>query len=530
MVDEVAVRQGRLRGRVGQGGLTRSYLGIPYAKAPVGDLRWRPPQPADAWPGVRDCFEFGPAALQAFPAPTSLYFGGDERLSEDCLSLNIWTGPDGSTDRPVIVWLHFGAFQFGSAANPLYSGEQLARQGVTVVTVNYRLGRLGFLAHPELSAESDSGTSGNYGLMDQIAALEWVRDNISAFGGDPGNVTLSGVSAGAHSVHLLRCSPLAEGLFHRAIAESGVGFTNAVEGHGDPAAMQSREAGEQTGVELMGLLGASSVKDLRALPLDQLLDPQLPRIAGPWGLYFLPPEMKVGLSIFDSGYPIIDGHVLPRTPVEVYAAGEQISVPMLAGSNGNEPAGLPFITDPDAYREEVEATMGPIAAEVLELYPADAETKYNSGRLLGDRIFTWATWTAGRLQAEMSSEPVFYYRFLHEPPLPDGTEIAERENARAFHGAELTYVFGSFGARIWPWTEADAELGRTMSAYWVNFARNGDPNGSGLLEWPRFAEGEPTTMIFDHPSRVADVPDREQLALWDRFYAKWRGAESALSL
>ena len=523
MSDEVTVECGVLRGRVSGDGATRRFLGIPYAKAPVGNLRWRPPQAVEPWSGAREALAFGPAAPQAGPAPTSLYFGGVEEQSEDCLNLNVWTGAAGSEGRPVMVWFHFGAFQFGSAANPLYDGERLARQGVTLVTVNNRLGRLGFLAHPELSEESGHGASGNYGLMDQIAALEWVRRNIAAFGGDPANVTLFGVSAGGHSIHCLRCSPLAHGLFQKVIAESGMGFTHPLEGIGDPAGMQSLSAAEETGTELAELVGGPALEQLRKLPLQQLLEPQLPRTVGPWGLDFLPPEVTVGLAIFDGGYPIVDGYVLPEAPVDVYGAGRQIDVPMIAGSAGNESSGLPFITDPATYREAVEAEFGELADAILTLYPADADTRQNSGRLLGDRMFTWATWTAARLQAAPGKQPAFYYRFVHEPPLSPDAEIAERGNARAFHGAELPYVFGSFGARDWPWTDADHELGRQISAYWVNFARTGDPNGPGLPEWPRFEEdGEKTMQLAPHP-QVGDIPNREEMELWDGFYADWRG-------
>jgi len=530
MSEEVAVTHGRLRGRVAEDTGIRSFLGVPYAKAPHGELRRRPPQAVEPWDGARDCLSFGPDAPQAGPAPTSLYSGGNGPQSEDCLYLNVWTGPEGETGRPVMVWLHFGAFQFGSAANPNYDGEQLARQGAVVVSVNYRLGRLGFLAHPELSAESGHGASGNYGLMDQIAALEWVRDNIARFGGDAGNVTVFGVSAGAHSVHCLRCSPLAEGLFHKAIAESGMGLSLPVEGDGDPAAMQSLEAAEDTGVELAELVGAPTLVELRALSLDRLLEPQLPRTAGPWGLDFLPPGATVGLAIFDAGYPVIDGYVLPRAPVEVYRAGEQHPMPMLTGTAGNESSGLPFIGDSAVFQAEVESSFGPLAGEVLELYPADDQTRYNSGRLLSDRMFTWGTWTAARLQAEHAREPVFYYRFLHEPPLPDGVEIVERANARAFHSAEVNYVFGSFAARDWPWDARDEELGRLVSAYWLNFARSGDPNGDGLPEWPRLSPREPSTMFLELPVHTGDLPDRERLAFWDRFYAQWRGFRTDLTV
>jgi para-nitrobenzyl esterase len=519
------VAQGRLSGLTTQDGAVRVFKGVPYAQPPVGDLRWRAPQAPAGWSGEREATRPSPRAPQLGPAPHSLYFGGDEPESEDCLYLNVWTGPAESTERPVMVWFHMGAFQFGSANNPLYNGEQLARAGATVITVNYRLGRLGFLAHPALTAESPHGASGNYGLMDQIAALQWVQENAEAFGGNPGNVTIFGLSAGAHSVFLLMSSSLARGLFHRAIAESGVGFTNPLEGPGDPAGMQTLEAGEEAGLELSAVLGVSTAEELRALPVDQLIQAPLPRTAGRWGLDFLPPELTVGLPVFDSGYPVIDGYVLPEAPVDVFADESQIDVPVLTGSSGNESSGLPFISSLEVYENEIRETYGEFAEEVLRLYPAqtDAEARTVSGQLYGDRMFTWGSYTAARMHQRAARARVYYYRFLREPPLPDGVEIAERDNARAFHGAELAYTFGSFSALEWPWEDVDFQLGRVVSAYWFNFARTGDPNGPGLPEWPVFDEAVSSTMLLDAQPRVGEVPDPDRLAFWDRYYARWHG-------
>lgn len=521
----VETDSGRLRGGTHDDGAVRRFLGVRYAEAPVGERRWRPPVPARGWTGTRDALALAPAAPQLPPAPTSLYFGGESAFDEDCLFLNVWTGPQGDAKRPVLVWLHFGAFQFGSAANPLYDGEALARAGATVVTVQYRLGRLGFLAHPELTAESEHGASGNYGLLDQIEALRWVRRHVAAFGGDPGNVTLIGCSAGAHSVYCLRSSPLARELFQRAIAHSGVGFAHAIDGPGHPAAMQTRAAGEAAGLELAAALGAADLQTLRALPAEAIVSAHLARQEGVWNLGFLPPAVRVGDASFDSGYPIIDGHVLARAPREVFAAGEQLDVPMIAGSTGNESSGLPFVASLDVYREQIHATFGEHADELLALYPAasDAEARASSGRLFADRMFTWATWTALRLHARTGRTPAYGFRFLREPPLGDTQEIAERDNAGAFHGAEIPYVFGTFGALDWPWTAADRRLGDVLRETWVAFARTGDPNGHGLPAWPPFGETAVTTMLIDLQSRVGDVPDRDRMAFWDSFYERWRG-------
>lgn len=518
------VEQGGLQGLQSEDGAVRKFLGVPYASPPVGELRWRPPTAPQAWSGLRSAVRPGPIAPQSQPVPSSLYYGGPALESEDCLYLNVITGPAGDRQRPVMVWLHFGAFQFGSGTNPIYLGERLARAGATVVTINYRLNRLGFLAHPALSEESAEGSSGNYGLLDQLAALEWVQRNVEAFGGDPGCVTLFGLSAGGHSVHLLRSSPLAKGLFHRAIAQSGVGFAPTIDGPGDPAGMQSLRAAEEAGLELGELLGAATAKELRALPAKQLAGAVLARSAGRWRLPFLPPEVTFGLQVFDSGYPIIDGHVLPRSPLETFEAGKQVDVPTITGSAANESSGIPFVSTLTDYLAELEAAFGQDAEQAMRLYPADSDATVAkaSGDLFGERMFTWAGWKGARLQTATGSAPVFYYSFRHAPPLPPHNQIVERDNAGAFHGAEVFYLFGSFAERDWLWRDEDRLLAERISAYWVNFARTGDPNGGELPLWPRFDASE-QTMVFDpDPHAVAEVPGRERLVLFDRLYERWR--------
>ena len=520
---EVSISSGRIRGAAVSGHKTpvRRFLGIPYAEPPVGPLRWRPTEPVSPWQGVRDALAFGPMAPQLLPLPNSLYASGDLPQSEDCLTLNVWTGPEGDTDRPVLVWLHFGAFQFGSSSNPLYNGEALAASGATVVTVNYRLNRLGFLAHPALSAESETGTSGNFGLLDQIEALRWVQENIASFGGDPDCVTLIGCSAGAHSVYCLQASPLAKGLFHRAVAHSGVGFAPPMDGPSDAGAMLTLAGAERAGVEFSELLGVDDTDGLRALSVEQVLTTSLERAAGPWHMDLLPPEITSSPAVFDSGYPIIDGHVLPRSLGEVFADGQQNDVPTLSGSTANESSGLPFLTSLEAYRAMLRDTFGSHATEVLRLYPvaSDEEVRRVSGKLCADRMFTWETWTAARMHAQTGKTPVYLFRFVHEPPLPDENDIAERNNARAFHSAEIPYLFGSFAARDWPWSDADRELGAVISGSWLQFARTGDPNGAGLPHWPPFRGGNGPVLALGTAPAIIDIPDEERLAFWDKFYA-----------
>ncbi|MEJ2866341.1 carboxylesterase family protein [Actinomycetospora sp. OC33-EN08] len=511
----VTVDGGELSGLTLADGV-RAFLGVPYAAPPVGDLRWRPPQPVARWTGIREATEHGPAATQFPPPPNSLYSGGEQRFSEDCLHLNVWTGPDGDAGRPVMVWLHFGAYQFGSAENPMYDGASLAAAGVTVVSVNHRLGRLGFLAHPELTAESGYGGSGNYGLMDQIAALGWVRDNIAAFGGDPGNVTLFGVSAGGNSVHNLRSSPLAAGLFHKVVAQSAPGVAPALDGPGHPANPSTLRAGEQAGVELAEALGAPTLAGLRALPVEQLMAAQLPRAAGRWS-FDLVPGAQVGLALFDTGYPVIDGHVLPQDPLAAFVAGEVADVPMLAGNAGNEASGLPYLGTLEAYRAEVEEAFGEHAAEVLDLYPAttDEEAQQASWALLGDQVFVWSTWTAARLHRRRLTSPVRYYRFLRRPPIPADADLVERDYAGAFHGVDVPYVFGTLDAWPWDWTDADRALSARVQQAWVDFARTGDPTSSGALTWPTLGDG---VLALDLEPGPGEPPDPARMAFWDRYH------------
>ena len=266
----VKVQSGILRG-VNVSRDVRRFLGIPYAAPPVGDFRWKPPQPVASWEGDRGADFYGPSSIQKPPPPNSLYYGGEKEFSEDCLYLNVWTGSPSDSDRPVLVFLHFGAHQFGSGSNPIYDGTSLAKKGITVVTVNWRLGRFGFLAHPDLTTESPEGSSGNYGFMDQIAALQWVQNNIHAFGGNAANVTLAGVSAGANSVHALRSSVLAKGLFAKVIAMSGSGVTPQANEVASAAQLNNLSHAEKAGVELMEQLGAKSIAEMRNIPAEDIL-------------------------------------------------------------------------------------------------------------------------------------------------------------------------------------------------------------------------------------------------------------------
>lgn len=520
---KVTIDAGRIEGRTAADGKVRSFLGIPYAAPPVGDLRWRPPHPVMKWRGTRQALRYGPSSLQPRVAANSLYCGGERDVSEDCLYLNVWTGAAGESARPVLVWFHFGGFQFGSASNPIYDGAVLAREGATVVSVNYRLGRLGFLAHPALSAESDWGVSGNYGMLDQLAALRWVQENIEAFGGDPAKVTVLGLSAGGHSVHNLRASDLAEGLFQRAVAHSGPGVAPVIDGPGHPAGPHSLAAAEQAGEEVADQLDARTATQLRAIPAETLAAVRLPRVAGPWMSDMLPGS-PTSMHAFDSAYPVVDGYVLRESPLTAYQTGRTLDVPMIVGNVGNEGSGLSYLRTLDEYHHYVNDEYGDHAQLLLDLYPteSDADVPASSRALEGDRVFTWSGWTAARLQANAGKAPVWFYNFLRQPPVVG--DVAERHYAGAYHGAELPYLFGTYAVWDWPWTDADHALGRQLRSTWLRFAETGDPSGvagdgSAIPVWDPFSVHAPSALAWDVPTpTMVEVPHRERLAAFDTIH------------
>lgn len=436
--------------------------------------------------------------------------------------MNVCTGPKGTDNRPVLVWFHFGAFQFGSGSNPMYNGTKLAAEGITVVTVNYRLGRFGFLAHPELSAESGYQGSGNYGIMDQIAALKWVQRNIKAFGGDPGNVTIGGASAGGGSVHILRSSPLAKLLFSKAICESGPGVAPTINGPGHIATFTTLAAAEKAGAELLDFLGASSVAELRRMPAEKIMTAHLPRTQGPWKSDLWPGSTS--LSVFDTANPVVDGHVLPESPLTALLSGKAADVPMLAGNVGNEASGLPHLGSLADYHAYVNETFGEDAEEVLRLYPAttDSEVRTSTSQLLADQVFVWPTWTSARLQVRNLKSSVWYYRFLRAPPIPPDSDVIEKKFAGAFHGAGVPYAFGNLDAWQWDWTDADRALSRNISDAWARFMRTGSPNDGQehADSWPALKSSCDLIKIWDGESRLETPGSRvyKMAAFWDRYY------------
>ncbi|WP_287153666.1 carboxylesterase/lipase family protein [Candidatus Solincola tengchongensis] len=474
------------------------YKGIPYAAPPVGELRWKEPQPVEPWEEVRPCTEYGPSCPQPewpYQVQRDIFRITDQ--DEDCLYLNVWTPAKNPDDRlPVMVWIHGGGFTVGSGSQVLYEGKYLARKGVVVVTINYRLGPLGFMAHPLLSEESPHGVSGNYGLLDQIQALRWVQRNISAFGGDPGNVTIFGESAGGASVCALLASPLAEGLFHRAIAESGAFLSM-----GMPSAGRSEtlEEGEKLGKRISHELGCDREGDelaaLRSKTPQELIDA----------------FQKVGTGLMGRASigPVVDGYVLPDKPQDVFAEGRQHKVPLLIGNNADE--GMLFLAGQSItaqqYENLVRLAYGTYADEVLSLFPLQPG---EDPRAAYSRLFTAMGFAApSRFAAEKMAEagmPVYVYIFTMRSTVP-GTE-----HMGAYHGYELPFVFGTLVRFLRP---EDQSLSEIMMNYWTRFAAGGDPNGGSEPEWPRF---EPQSAAYQElgekvVSRTGYYPEAYRLVL-----------------
>lgn len=454
---------------------------IPYAAPPVGSLRWKPPGPVASWGDeVRRADRLPPECAQVPVTADALFAPSVRERSEDCLYLNVWTSTyRAGARRPVIVWLHGGGFMQGSSSVPMYDGAALARRGAVFVSVNYRLGALGFLAHPALSEESPHHVSGNYGLLDQLAALEWVQRNIARFGGDPGNVTVAGQSAGSMSLSLLVVSPLANGLFHRGIGETGASMALL-------ASHPLAEA-EAKGLAFAQALGAHSLADLRAMDADKLV-----AAAG------------VAPGTFE---PIVDGWVLPATAEALYRAGQASTVPLLLGSNANENQPDPAMTR-EALRGLAHGLFGAAAKDVLALYPAadDAGARAAGGRLMTAAMAQYPM----RLWAELHKGPVYLYRFTKAPPVPPGYYLEQRTSPDlgAWHGAEIAYALDNLAVRDWPWTASDRQLSDLVARYWINFARNGDPNGAGLPQWPLFAADPSKVMQLGEAVVPIEEPNR----------------------
>jgi para-nitrobenzyl esterase len=493
----VKVDQGMLAGRV-EDGLT-VYRGIPFAAPPVGDLRWRPPQPAARWSGVRQADTFGQQCMQGGFGPPDLK---GSPMSEDCLYLNVWSPAKAASDRiPVLVWIYGGGFSAGAGSLPGYGGQVLAKKGVVLVTINYRLGTLGFLAHPELSAESPHHVSGNYGLLDMIAALKWIKANIAAFGGDPDKVTIFGESAGGIAVSQLCASPLAKGLFEGAISESGGSFGPSRAAGGPGENMRPLAAAEKDGEDFARAAGAISLAELRKMPADKL-------VAATHGL----------------PWPVVDGWVIPSDQVTLYAAKRFNDTPILVGYNSDEGLSFAHYKSAQDYADNVRKRYGAFAAELLEEYPPGEGPAARASRdLIRDTAFGWQTLTWARLQARRGTHKAFVYYFDQHRDYPPGSP---REGQGIWHGGEVPYVFGhDFDNQLGPPTASDHALSDAMVTYWTNFAKYGDPNGAGEPQWPAFTDGDPEMMYLAGTPHPGPVPNQAGIKTLDAYFAFRRSPE-----
>jgi para-nitrobenzyl esterase len=487
-----------------------AYLGIPYAAPPIGELRWKPPTPPVKWQGTRKATDLAAHCLQSPAFPVTFQ---DRGASEDCLYLNVWSPARPSATRlPVMVWIHGGGFVNGGGASAEGDGVRLAERGVVVVSMNYRLGILGFLVLPELVAESKRGTAGNYGLLDQLAALKWVHDNIAAFGGDPGNVTIFGESAGSFSVSMLMASPSAAGLFHKAIGESGGSFyqdTSGVpfiDGHRPFGFSTLKERAERDRQLLSATLGTHTLRELRALPGQQLFDP-----------FFKPGNPFRNLDFI----PVLDGDFLPDTLPAIFAKARQHDVPLLAGWNRDE-GSLNMLLIPGSptvarLKLVAERAFGSQSAKFLDLYPAanDAQAAAALTDFEGDRFTAWSTWQWLEAQASSGKKRVYRYRFDRAQPSPPNMPPLG-----AFHSAEVRYVFGLTDAGA-PWSPADQQLSEQMQSYWVNFARSGDPNGPALPRWPAYsAAGEWPVMHLNESTAARKDDQRDRYLFLSSVWGK----------
>jgi len=503
----VETADGRVEGVVDSSGIA-TFKGVPYAAPPVGARRWRPPQPVEAWTGVRAADRFGPRCMQ--PRPYGDMVFRSEGMSEDCLYLNVWT-PQAEPEAglPVLVYFYGGGFVAGDGSEPRYDGASMAREGMVVVTVNYRLGVFGFLAHPALTAEGPDSASGNYGLLDQQRALEWVQQNVRAFGGDPSQVTIAGESAGSMSVSAHLAAPGSTGRFARAIGESGALLgTNP---------LSSLEEGEQSGVRFADQVGADSLRALRALSSSRLLE-----------LAAQPDAPRFG--------PIVDGRFLPTAPAEVYAAGEQAAVPLLVGWNSEESNYTALLGDrpptPAAYAEAVRERFGDRAERILSLYEATTwqEVIEAGTALAGDQFIGYGTWAWSEAQRQTDA-PVYRYYYTHpRPPMKSGAGndvpglAGANDDPRhlqpprgAVHAAEIEYALGNLETNpLYAWTPADRTVSRLFQDYVANFVKSGDPNGEGLPTWPRAgADGRARLLEIDETPEARPERHRDRYRFWD---------------
>ena len=491
--DAIEVDGGRIVGTARQradGARIKAWLGIPYAAPPLGGLRFKPPQPVVPWSRIRRADRLGPQCVQPGRREDSLYaeYSGVQAMSEDCLTLNVWSAGELDDRLPVMVWIHGGGHRQGAGSNPVFTEGDLPLRGVVLVTINYRLGPLGFLCHPDLAAESPQGTSGNYALMDQVAALAWVKRNIARFGGDPDCVTIFGQSAGGEAVGMLLATPAARGLFHRAIVMS-LGATRPM-----VTAAERAKAGPAWATKL----GANSLADLRAMPAADLLKADYP----------------AGM--------VVDGYMMPESGWDALAAGRQADVPLLVGWTADDGSVFPPPVTPEGFAAKMAETFGARAPEVMALYPsATPEQAIRSNQdVFREQVFAWPAWSTARLHA--GKAPAYLYQFRHKQPFrPEQSfvEASPASAAGAFHSSDYPYVFGTLDVLDRDWQPADRALSRRMQQRWTAFAYSGNPNAAGLMDWPAGAD---RVLAIAAEDVVAPLPDADRLAFFESWFAGLR--------
>jgi len=484
---QVKTSNGILQGVVETSGI-HSFKGVPFAQPPVGNLRWREPQAPQKWQGIRKADHFGPQAMQR-AIYSDMIFRSDGK-SEDCLYLNVWTPAKSSKEKlPVLVYFYGGGFIAGDGSEGRYDGESMAKKGIVAITVNYRLGIFGFLAHPELTKESPNHASGNYGLLDQHAALLWVQKNIAAFGGDPNQVTIAGESAGSMSVSAQVASPLSKGLFARAIGESGALLANL-------SPVSHTDAG-QFGAAFASKVGAKSLAYLRNLSADTLL----------------------ALTANTRFPSTVDGYLLPQLPAKIFEEGKQMHVPLLAGWNSAEGDYHAILGKdepmPEAYKNAIQKLYGDKANQVLEVYPAtnNEEVKQVATELASDRFIAFATWKFAHMQSQTGGKPVYLYYYTRKRGDPE-------KASGAVHSAEIEYALGNLHYnKAYSWTADDFKVAETLQGYFVNFIKTGNPNGSGLPNWNALKGTMPRQVIvIDVNSHLQPEKSAKRYLLLDDMY------------
>lgn len=496
---QVKTDKGVVEGEATSDGKVMAFKGIPYAAPPVGSLRWAPPAPAEPWSGVRSAHDFGYHCVQSAIYNDMAFH--DPGPSEDCLTLNVWTPAGAQPGKlPVMVWIYGGGLSGGGTSEHRQDGQFLAHRDVVVVSMNYRLGIFGFFVHPELTAESPHHASGNYGLMDQNAAIRWVKDNISAFGGDPSNITIFGESAGSFSVNFHMASPVSRDLFQKAIGESGGAIASS---RGTELTMQQRE--KTDAAFALATYGTSKLSELRRIPTEDIIRPVLASRPAP----------RFG--------PVVDGYFLPKSVAEIYAAGEEAHIPLLAGWNADEGRGgiagsLNQFTAA-GFAVQVETEFPGRSAEFLKLYPntTEASALSSAADYAGDKFIAYSTWRWLEAQVATGGKPVYRYLFA----LGNPGDRFHTPAAGAFHSDDIEYVFGTLDFRPEAvWRPEDRKLSSEIQTYWTNFARSGNPNGPGVPNWPAYGPTEWQTMHLAKISTARPDAKRARYLFLDGIWGK----------